>query len=116
MKGPLVSETPEGRADDPAGRSQKDGDARWTRTHGTSHCGGKNHVNAGRRHKPALRCHVTDAAGQDSQAADHLLMQGNTVFGVWADAACRSEKTQVQLQRQKLAEAIRTRPPTQAVP
>ena len=97
LKGPLVSETPEGRADDPAGRSQKDGDARWTRTHGTSHCGGKNHVNVGRRHKPVRRCHVTDAAGQDSQSADHLLMQGNTGFGVWADAACRSAKTQAQL-------------------
>jgi hypothetical protein len=73
-------------------------------------------VNLGRRHKPVRRWHITDAAGQDSRAADHLLMPGNTGSGLWADAACRSEKTQAQLQRQKLAEAIRTRLPTQAVP
>lgn len=42
------------------------------------------------------------AALHDSQAVDHLLMQGNTGAGVWADAACRSEETEAKLRARKL--------------
>ena len=76
----------------PAKRSQKDTDARWTRKHGKSHYGYRNHVNVDRRHKLVRRYHVTDAALHDSQAVDFLLMRGNTGSGVWADAAYRSEE------------------------
>lgn len=71
-------EMPEGWADRPAKRSQKDTDARWTIKHGKSHYGYKNHVNVDRKHKLVRRYHVSDAALHDSQAVDHLLMQGNT--------------------------------------
>ena len=43
-------ETPEGWEKQPAKRRQKDTDARWTKKHGKSHYGYKNHVN---RHFPA---------------------------------------------------------------
>jgi len=33
----------------------------------------------------------------DSQAVDHLLMQGNTGSGVWADPAYRSEEMEAKL-------------------
>lgn len=49
-----------------------------TSTHGKSHSGDKNHVNVGRMHRLVRRYHVSDAAVHDRQAADHLLMQGNT--------------------------------------
>ena len=71
-------EVPEDWADKPSKRSQKDVDARWAKKHGKSHYGYKNHVNADRKHKLVRRYHVSDAALHDSQAVDHLLMQGNT--------------------------------------
>jgi hypothetical protein len=42
-------------------------------------------VNVDRKHKLVRRYHVSDAALHDSQAVDHLLMQGNTGAGVWAE-------------------------------
>lgn len=101
-----AGETPEGWADEPAKRSQKDVDARWTKKHGKSHYGYKNHVNVDRMHKLVRRYHVTDAAVHDSQAVDHLLMQGNTGSGVWADAAYRSEETEAKLRAQELKSHI----------
>jgi IS5 family transposase len=99
-------EVPEDWADKPAKRCQKDLDARWTKKHGKSHCGYKNHVNVDRTHKLVRRYHVTDAAVHDSQTVDHLLMQGNTGSGVWADAAYRSEEMEAKLRDRKLKSHI----------
>jgi len=88
---------PEGWKDKPAKRSQKDTDARWTKKHGKSHYGYKNHVNVDRMHKLIRRYHVSNAALHDSQAVDELLMRGNTASGVWADAAYRSEEIEAKL-------------------
>ena len=71
----------------PAKRKQKGVDARWAKKHGKGHNGYKNHVNVDRKHMQIRRYHFTDAAQQDSQAVDALLMRGNTAFGVWANAA-----------------------------
>jgi IS5 family transposase len=101
-----AGEVPEGWADKPAKRSQKDVDARWTKKHGKSHYGYKNHVNVDRKHKLVRRYHVSDAALHDSQAVDHLLMQGNTGAGVWADAAYRSEEMEAKLRDRKLKSHI----------
>ena len=101
-----AGETPEGWADKPAMRSQKDTDARWTQKHGKSHYGYKNHVNVDRTHKLVRRYHVSDAALHDSQAVDHLLMRGNTGSGVWADAAYRSEEMEAKLKAAKLTSHI----------
>lgn len=51
----------------PAKRSQKDLDARWTKKHGKSHYGYKNHVNVDRKHKLVRRYHVSNAAQHDTQ-------------------------------------------------
>lgn len=99
-------EVPEDWADKPAKRSQKDIDARWTKKHGKSHYGYKNHVNVDRKHKLVRRYHVSDAAVHDSQAVDHLLMRGNTGSGVWADAAYRSEEMEAKLRARKLKSYI----------
>lgn len=95
-------DVPEDWADKPAKRSQKDVDARWTKKHGKSHYGYKNHVNVDRKHKLVRRYHVSDASMHDSQAVDHLLMRSNTGAGVWADAAYRSEEMEAKLRAQKL--------------
>lgn len=99
-------EVPVDWANKPAKRSQKDTDARWTKKHGKSHFGYKNHVNADRKHKLVRRYHVSDAALHDSQAVDHLLMRGNTGSGVWADAAYRSEEMEGKLRNQKLTSHV----------
>ena len=101
-----ADETPEGWADKPAKRSQKDVDARWTKKHGKSHYGYKNHVNVDRKHKLIRRYHVTDAAVHDSQAVDQLLTRGNTGSGVWADAAYRSTEIEATLKARKLTSHI----------
>jgi IS5 family transposase len=99
-------ELPVDWANKPAKRSQKDTDARWTKKHGNSHFGYKNHVNVDRRHKLVRRYHVSNAALHDSQAVDHLLMRGNTGSRVWADAAYRSEEMEAMLRARTLTSHI----------
>ena len=99
-------EVPKDWADKPEKRAQKDVDARWTRKHGKSHYGYKNHVNVDRKHNLVRHYHVSDAALHDSQAVDHLLMRGNTGAGVWADAAYRSEAMEAKLRARKLKSHI----------
>ena len=99
-------EVPEDWENKPAMRSQKDVDARWTKKHGKSHYGYKNHVNVDRKHKLVRRYDVTDAAVHDSQAVDHLLMRSNTGVGVWADSAYRSEEMEAKLRALKLKSHI----------
>ena len=113
-----AGETPEGWADKPARQCQKDVDARWTRKHGKSHCGCKNHINVDRPHQLIRRYHVTDAAVHDSQAVDQLLTRGNTGSGVRADAAYRSAEIEAVLKARKLTshshrKGQRGKPPSQ---
>lgn len=84
-------ELPEAWADKPAKRRQKDRDARWTKKHGKSHFGYKNHVGIDRKHKLIRRYHVTDASVHDSQVVEALLRGDNTASGVWADSAYQSK-------------------------
>ena len=84
------------------GLARKDLDARWTKKHGKSRCGYRNHVNVDRKHKPVRRHDVTDAAVHDGRAVDHLPMRGNTGAGVRADSACRSGEMEAKLRDRKL--------------
>src|SRR3954471_5922335 len=81
----------------PAKNRQKDKDARWTKKHGQSFYGYKNHVNADAKHKLIRRYDVSDAAVHDSQKFDELLNQGNTSADVYADSAYRSVETEAKL-------------------
>ena len=63
-------------------------------------------MNVDRKHKLVRRYHVSDAAQHDSQAVDHLLMQGNTGAGVWADSAYRFEEMEAKLRARKLKSHI----------
>ena len=76
---------------------QKDRDARWTKKHGQSFFGYKNHVNADARHKLIRRYEVTDAAVHDSGPLDALLSKGNTSADVFADSAYRSAAIEAKL-------------------
>ena len=99
-----AGETPAGWEDKPAKRRQKDVEARWTKKHGKSHYGYKNHVNVDRRHKLVRRYHVSDAAEHDSQVLDDILDGDNTALGVWADSAYRSAEIEAALKEKGFAE------------
>ena len=81
----------------PAKNRQKDKDARWTKKHGRSFYGYKNHVNADARYKLIRRYDVSDAAVHDSQKLDGLLNKANTSVDVVADSAYRSAETEAGL-------------------
>ena len=89
--------TPAGWKQKPAKNRQKDKDARWTKKHGRSFFGYKNHVNADAKHKLIRRYEVSDAAVHDSQKLDGLLNKANTSADVFADSAYRSAETEAQL-------------------
>lgn len=92
-----AGEVPAGWAESPARLRQKDRDARWTKKHGKSYYGYKDHVCIDRRHK-LVRCYsVTDAARHDSREFEAVLDPANTARDVWADAAYRSEATEARL-------------------
>jgi IS5 family transposase len=89
--------TPQAWAKKPAKNRQKDKDARWTKKHGKSFFGYKNHVNADARHKLIRRYGVSDASVHDSRKLDSLLTKANTSVEVYADSAYRSAATEVKL-------------------
>ena len=80
-----AGETPEKWEKKPAKNRQKDKDARWTKKHGKSFYGYKNHVNADAKHKLIRRYVVSDASVHDSQTLDGLLHKDNTS----QDVLCR---------------------------
>jgi IS5 family transposase len=88
---------PEDWQTQPAKLRQKDLDARWTKKHGRSYYGYKNHINVDRRYKLVRHYTVTDAARADSQELDALLDPANTARDVWGDSAYRSAETEDKL-------------------
>jgi len=89
--------TPEGWDDQPNMKRQKDEDARWTKKHGKSYYGYKNHISIDKEHKLIRRYAVTDASVHDSQVFDELLDKENSGRSVWADSAYRSEAREERL-------------------
>ena len=78
-------------------RRQKDTDARWTKKHGKSHFGYKNHVDVDAEHKLIRDFEVTAANVHDSQVVDDVVDPDNADPQVWADSAYRSEAIEAAL-------------------
>ena len=97
--------TPEDWKKRPSKNRQKDKDARWTKKHGRSFFGYKNHVNADARHKLIRDYTVSDASEHDSQKLDELVNRGNTSRDVYADSAYRS----AEIERKLKAKGFRSR-------
>lgn len=104
-----AGETPNGWAENPHKLAQKDRDARWTKKHGRSHFGYKNHVNVDAKHKLVRHYSVTDASVHDSRQLDGLLDRSNTSREVFADSAYRSAETEAKLRQQGFLSRIHTR-------
>ncbi|MCF6327819.1 MAG: IS5 family transposase [Devosiaceae bacterium] len=86
--------TPKGWNKTPRKKRHKDVDARWTKKHGKSHFGYKNHINADRRYKFVRDYEVSEASLHDSQKFDDLIDGNNTSSDFWADSAYRSAETE----------------------
>ena len=104
-----AGKTPEAWEKNPAKNRQKDKDARWTKKHGKSFYGYKNHVNADAKHKLIRQYDVTDASVHDSQKFDRLLNKSNTSRDVYADSAYRSAETEAKLSLRGLRSRIHQR-------
>jgi len=88
-------ETPENWKD--AKKRQKDVDARWTKKHGKTHYGYKNHISIDRQDKVIRKYGVTSAEVHDSQVFEALLDPTNSSGSVWADSAYRSTAREAAL-------------------
>ena len=104
-----AGKTPRAWKKDPSKNRQKDKDARWTKKHGKSFYGYKNHVNADAKHKLIRQYDVTDASVHDSQKFDGLLNKTNTSADVYADSAYRSAETEAKLRVRGLRSQIHQR-------
>jgi IS5 family transposase len=104
-----AGKTPDAWKRTPAKNRQKDKDARWTKKHGKSFYGYKNHVNADAKHKLIRQYDVTDASVHDSRKFDGLLSQANTSADVYADSAYRSAETEAKLDLRGLRSRIHLR-------
>jgi IS5 family transposase len=104
-----AGKTPEAWEKNPAKNRQKDKDARWTKKHGKSFYGYKNHGNADAKHKLIRQYDVTDARVHDSQKFDGLVNQANTSADVYADSAYRSAETEAKLSLRGLRSRIHKR-------
>lgn len=78
-------------------KRQKDTDARWTKKHGKSHFGYKNHIGVDNKHKLIRTFAVTPASTHDSQLLGELVDPDNSSGDVWADAAYQSEESIAEL-------------------
>lgn len=72
--------------------AQKDIHARWTKKHGKSYFGYKDHVAVDVKHKLIRNYVTTDASVHDSNHFEELLDAENTSADVWADSAYRSQE------------------------
>ena len=83
-------QTPDDWNDKPNKQHQKDTDARWTKKHGRSFFGYKNHVNVDVKYKLIRKFSVTNASVHDSQELYDLVDRFNSNKEVYADGAYRS--------------------------
>ena len=89
-----------------AKRRQKDTDARWTKKHGRSYFGYKNHVSVDVKNKFIRGYKVTSANIHDSQVFGELLDKGNSSKDVWADSAYRSGDNLEELKKRGYREHL----------
>ena len=101
-----AGETPKEWKKNPSKNRQKDKDARWTKKHGMSFYGYKNHVNADAKHKLIRHYEVTDASVHDSRKFNGLLNKKNTSADVYADSAYRSAAIEAKLKVRGLRSRI----------
>lgn len=104
-----ADEVPAAWKTEPNKLAQKDCDARWTKKHGRSYFGYKNHINVDAKYKLIRRYGVSDASVHDSREFSSLLDRTNTSRNVFADSAYRSADIEAALKVQGLKSRIHRR-------
>ena len=104
-----AGEVPAAWKTEPNKLAQKDCDARWTKKHGRSYFGYKNHINVDARYKLIRRYGVSDASVHDRREFNCLLDKTNTSRNVFADSAYRSADIEAALKVQGLKSRIHRR-------
>jgi IS5 family transposase len=97
---------PEDWKEDSAKLRQKDSDARWTKNHGQTYYGYKDHVKVDTQSKLIKTYEVTDASVHDSQVLPSLLKKTDADTELHADSAYRSEEIEDTLQRRGVQSKI----------
>ena len=104
-----AGQTPEDWQKQPAKNAQKDKDARWTKKHGKSYFGYKNHIGVDKAHKLIRKWAASDASPHDSQKLDDILDDANTGKEVWGDSAYRSAEIEARLREKGYKSRIHRR-------
>lgn len=99
-------EIPENWKDDPNKLRQKDVDARWTKKHGRSYFGYKNHAKVDRKSKLIMNYTTSDASVHDSQMLGELLDQSDAHHDLFGDSAYSSDEIDKRLKRGKIRNRI----------
>lgn len=99
-------EIPEDWEDDPDKLRQKDMDARWTKKHGRSYFGYKNHAKVDRKSKLITTYATSDASVHDSQKLGELIDRGDAHHDLFGDSAYSSEEIDKKLKRRKIRNRI----------
>lgn len=81
----------------PNKKRQKDLDSHWTKKHGKSHYGYKNHLNVDTESNLIRRYAVTDALVHDSQGFDALLDEENSSRSIWTDSSYRPKEREAEI-------------------
>ena len=81
---------------------QKDMDARWTKKHGETHYGYKNHVKVDAKSKLIKGYVVTGAEVHDSKVLSDLLDGSDRRQSIHGDSAYHSDEIEVMLKRRKM--------------
>ena len=95
----------------PAQQRQASRDAAWTKKHGKSYFGYKNHTSIDKKHKIIRRCKATAANAHDGHQLDELIDGDNSSADVWADAAYRSEENEAMLEAREYRSHIHRKKP-----
>lgn len=99
-------EIPEDWKEDPDKLRQKDVDARWTKKHGRSYFGYKNHAKVDRASKLITNYTTSDASVHDSQRLGELLDRSDAHHDLFGDSAYSSDEIDKKLKRRKIRNRI----------
>lgn len=99
-------EIPEDWEENPDKLRQKDIDARWTKKHGRSYFGYKNHAKADRKSKLITNYTTSDASVHDSQKLGELIDSGDAHHDLFGDSAYSSDEIDQNLKRRKIRNRI----------
>lgn len=103
---------PDGNSEEPANPNserQQDTDADWTKKHGKSYFGYKNHIKVDRKSKLIIDFQTTPASVHDSQVIEELIAEADKGQTVYADSGYFGEPVDKSLKEKNVKPRIQKR-------